>query len=60
MCYGNMLGIPTLLYFVDLNHTSPIQLAARSTAWVYGRPPADITNSNPGGDVDVDVDVCLL
>ena len=60
MCYGNMLGIPTLLYFVDLNHTSPIPLAERSKAWVCGRSPVEVASSNPGGDVDVDVHVCLL
>jgi len=56
MCYGNMLGIATLLYLVDLNHTSPIPLVARSKARVCGRSPAEVANSNPGGDVDV----CLL
>jgi len=43
----------TLLNLVDINHTSPIPLAARSKAWALSRSPAEITNLNPGGDVDI-------
>jgi len=35
---------------------SPIPVAARSKAYVYGRSPAEIVGSNPTGGMDV----CLL
>ena len=37
---------------MDLYHSSPVPLAARSKAWVCGRPPAEIVNSNPGGEIE--------
>ena len=43
----------TLLNLVDINHTSPIPLAARSKAWACSSSPAEFTNSSPGGDVDI-------
>ena len=36
--------------------TKPVPVAARSKAWVCGRPPAEIVGSNPTGGMDV----CLL
>jgi hypothetical protein len=36
--------------------TSPIPVAVRSNAWVYGRSPTGIVGSNPTGGIDV----CLL
>ena len=35
---------------------SPVPVAARSKAWVYGRSPAEIVSSNPTQGMDV----CLL
>ena len=34
----------------------PVSVAARSKAWVYGRPPAEIVGSNPTGGMEF----CLL
>jgi hypothetical protein len=34
-------------------HFSPIPVAARSKAWVYGRSLAGIVGSNPTGGMDV-------
>ena len=33
--------------------SSPVPVAARSKAWVYGRSPVDIVGSNPTGGMDV-------
>ena len=38
--------------------STPIQVAARSKAWVFGRSLAGITGSNPAGGMDVCL--CLL
>ena len=34
--------------------------AARSTAWVCGRPPAEIKGSNPTGGMDVCRECCVF
>ena len=38
----------------------PIPVAARFTAWVYGRSLAGIVGSNPGGGIDISCKCCLL
>ena len=45
-----------LLEIMNSNSGSAIPVAARSKAWVYGRPLAGIVGSNPTGGMDV----CLL
>ena len=37
-----------------------IPVAARSKAWVCGRPPAEIVGSNPTGGMDVCREYCVL
>ena len=41
---------------LDVNHSLPVPVAARSKAWVCGRSLAGIVGSNPAGDMNV----CLL
>ena len=45
-----------LLYFINLILPGPLQVAARSKAWVCGRSLAVIVGSNIAGGMDV----CLL
>jgi len=41
-------------------HYTPISVAARFKAWVYGRPLAGIVGSNPTGGMDVSVVCCQV
>jgi len=49
--------IPTILlgvnYSLSSAKQSSISVVARSVAWVYGRPLAEIVGSNPAGDLGV-------
>ena len=41
-------------------YKTPVPVAARSTAQVYGRSPAEIVGSNPTGGMDVCLLCCVL
>ena len=43
-----------------LIHVWPVPVAARSKAWVCGRPSAEIVSSNPTGGMDVCRECCVL
>jgi hypothetical protein len=45
-------------YIIYIN--KPIQVAARSTAWVCARSLAGIVGSNPAGSMDVCRECCVL
>ena len=52
-------SVPVLWYSMCCD--SPIPVAARSKAWVYGRSPAAIVGSNPTGEwIFVCCECCVL
>ena len=61
-CALHVASLPVLLtvgprdYLYLLICYMPVPVAARSTAWVCGRSPAQFVGSNPSGGMDV----CLL
>jgi hypothetical protein len=50
----NLVKWPNIL--PGYNLYTPIPVAAKSKAWVYGRSLAGIVSSNPTGSIDI----CLL
>jgi endo-1,4-beta-D-glucanase Y len=47
------------LFIVLKTDIVPVPVTARSKAWVCGRSPAEIVDSNPARDMDVSI-LCVL